>query len=347
MLNDMTLFYLSPQSSPDPLPPRRSPGLAMDYNAALAAKGNNPYFYRGNFHCNGDPAADLRSNPVIFAEPGHTDYDLHFRLFGIPVRVHPMFWLVGLILGMNSSDVRGVLLWVAALFVSILVHELGHALTMRGFGIRSSIVLYSFGGLAIPYAGDAPRYHGARTWGQVLISFAGPGAGFLLVLAILGTLYAVNKGKIIYEPLFPSLSGLEIMPRFILPTTIAKYQILRVYDPSVGEIFLQDLFYVNIFWGLVNLLPVFPLDGGHISQELCQAANPRQGVRWSLQLSAAVATIVAAANLWFWMKSMKSADAVSPQHMILNSNFFIAALFGYLAYQSYLTLQSYTHHRGW
>jgi len=34
---------------------------------------------------------------MLLLEPGHTPYDLHFRVFGIPVRVHPMFWLVGAI----------------------------------------------------------------------------------------------------------------------------------------------------------------------------------------------------------------------------------------------------------
>jgi stage IV sporulation protein FB len=287
--------------------------------------------------------------PMLFAEPGRTDYDLYFRIFGFPVRVHPAFWLIGLLLGMNSGDVRRMLLWVAAIFVSILLHELGHAAAMRWFGIRSSIVLYSFGGLTIPYDGDASRYHAARTGEQILISFAGPGAGFLLSLTILGIIYALGSGdQVYYGPLIPGLPYLDIMPNYLSEATIEKYRIMQVYAPSLGEIFLQNIFFINIYWGLVNLLPVLPLDGGHISQEICQAINARQGVRWSLQISVAVAGMVAAANGWFWIKVATTAgEKASLQNLLMNSYFFLAALFGYLAYQSYLILQSYTRHRGW
>ena len=45
------------------------------------------------------------------------------------------------------------------------------------------------------------------------------------------------------------------------------------------------MLYVNIFWGLVNLLPVYPLDGGQIARELLELASPADGVRQSLWLS--------------------------------------------------------------
>ncbi len=55
----------------------------------------------------------------------------------------------------DSNPGQGILLlmWIAAVFVSILIHELGHALAMRRYGISSYIVLYHFGGLAIPDRG--------------------------------------------------------------------------------------------------------------------------------------------------------------------------------------------------
>ncbi len=69
-------------------------------------------------------------------EPPRTAYDLHFQIAGIPVRVHPLFWLATLILGSNSWSGDGnvdpdagmkLLIWVGVMFVSILVHELGHS----------------------------------------------------------------------------------------------------------------------------------------------------------------------------------------------------------------------------
>ena len=88
---------------------------------------------------------------MLLGEPAPTQADLHFRLFGFPVRVHPFFWVVSLLLGMGGRDrpIRSnVLIWVAVVFVSILVHELGHAFMQRYYGGHPWITLYGFGGLA-------------------------------------------------------------------------------------------------------------------------------------------------------------------------------------------------------
>src|SRR5262245_44712779 len=98
-------------------------------------------------------------------------------MFGIHVRVHPFFWLIACLLGADYLERLGpvyLLLWVACMFVSILVHELGHVVMGRAFGARGHIVLYSFGGLAIG-SSDLPR-----RWQRVAVLFAGPFAGFLL-----------------------------------------------------------------------------------------------------------------------------------------------------------------------
>jgi len=84
---------------------------------------------------------------------------LQFNIFGIPVTVQPFFWITLAILGaggFRGGDTRMALLYMAlfviAGFISILVHELGHALTARKFGARCHIVLEAFGGYAA-YAG--------------------------------------------------------------------------------------------------------------------------------------------------------------------------------------------------
>src|SRR5262245_1781127 len=77
-----------------------------------------------------------------------TPFDLRFAVFGIPVRVHPFFWLFSALLGWDARDPNRMFLWIACVFVSILVHELGHALTALWFGWPPEIVLYSFGGYA-------------------------------------------------------------------------------------------------------------------------------------------------------------------------------------------------------
>ena len=68
---------------------------------------------------------------MLLGEPAHSPYDLRFRIGRIPVRIHPLFWLVTLIMGAELKDAVLLILWLAACFVSILIHELGDAVAMR------------------------------------------------------------------------------------------------------------------------------------------------------------------------------------------------------------------------
>lgn len=65
----------------------------------------------------------------MFGVP-ETPYDLRFQLLGMPVRVHPLFWLVAAMLGWRNENIPLVLIWVGCVFVSILVHEYGHGLVV-------------------------------------------------------------------------------------------------------------------------------------------------------------------------------------------------------------------------
>lgn len=112
---------------------------------------------------------------------------LNFSLLGFPVRVHWLFWVNSALLGgalsaSSPAELREVLLWMVAVLISILIHELGHALMMRRFGDRRvEIALYAFGGLAM---GTVPQTRGR----QVAISAAGPlvqiAAGALVWMAV-------------------------------------------------------------------------------------------------------------------------------------------------------------------
>lgn len=115
----------------------------------------------------------------MFSPSGSSDFDLRFNLFGIPVQVTPMFWLMAVILGLPYLQEAGPLAlvtWVGVVFISILIHELGHALAARSVGHSSAIQLTYFGGLA---------YHQQvrlTPWRLVYISAAGPAAGYALYL---------------------------------------------------------------------------------------------------------------------------------------------------------------------
>lgn len=81
---------------------------------------------------------------------------LRFNLFGFPIAIYWVFWLTMAMLGGGfradtPEAMQRVLVWVVAGFLSITIHELGHALLMRHFGARQvNIVLHGFGGYAMP-----------------------------------------------------------------------------------------------------------------------------------------------------------------------------------------------------
>jgi stage IV sporulation protein FB len=192
-------------------------------------------------------------------EPTPSPFDLRWRMFGIPVRVHPTFWLFSAILGFNWMD-RGfgyLALWVACTFLSVLFHELGHVVVGRLCGQPGHIVLYSFGGVAIGH------YHYVAPWQRIAIYLAGPGAGFVLYGLVL---------------LFQNHALWKIDPTANMPHLHAAVRMLM---------------FMNLFWSLLNLVPVFPLDGGQISREVCTIVSRRNGFRFSLGLSFLLAGLIA------------------------------------------------------
>ena len=246
---------------------------------------------------------------LLFQSPPPTRYDLNFTLAGFPVRVHPLFWLIAVLLGYSSGDLVQILVWVVVVFVSILVHELGHALAFRRYGLSSQIVLHFAGGLTIP---QSTRW--GSQWANValgpnqniFISLAGPGAGFVLAALVSAGVYLVG-GSILTTRLF----GVIPLPAMaMLP-----------FGGNVLNIFVTALLWVNIFWGFINLLPVYPLDGGSVTRNILLQTDPVDGVRKSLWVSVIAGALIAFAA-FFFLRSL-----------------YMAFLFGFLAFQSYQSLQ--------
>lgn len=104
---------------------------------------------------------------------------IQFSIFGIPVTIQPFFWLTMIILGNPLADSPQAFLhlglFVLAGFISILVHELGHALMIRFFRQPTAITLEAFGGYATFPPGSLTRPQ------SFLVTAAGP--LFQLVLA--------------------------------------------------------------------------------------------------------------------------------------------------------------------
>src|SRR5450755_1945523 len=100
-----------------------------------------------------------------------TPYDLRFRFLEIPVRVQPIFWVTSTFLGWQDYNLPMVAVWVACVFVSILVHEYGHGLMSKAFHDSPSIILWGMGGLCYT---ESDRQSPAQRLAVVL---CGPGAG--------------------------------------------------------------------------------------------------------------------------------------------------------------------------
>src|SRR5262249_19067085 len=147
-------------------------------------------------------------------------------------------------------------------FVSLLIHELGHVFMGQVFGAYGHIVLYSFGGLAIGSSNLSGR------WKRIAVSFAGPGAQFVL----LGLIWLVTDFAL------PALSLSPGVKRFL-------------------DIVLFQLWSINLWWPILNLLPIWPLDGGRITREVLDWLMPQGGVRTSLGVSFVVAGLLAINSL--------------------------------------------------
>jgi stage IV sporulation protein FB len=97
----------------------------------------------------------------------------------IPIVIYPSFWILAAVIAFlfGEGDFIRMAIWVVVIFVSVLFHELGHALTALFFGRHPRIELVAMGGLTF-HDGEKLSY-----WKQFFITFNGPFFGFLVVVA--------------------------------------------------------------------------------------------------------------------------------------------------------------------
>jgi stage IV sporulation protein FB len=181
---------------------------------------------------------------------------LKFRLFDMPVTVKGSFLLIAALIGFTGvGNVAQTVAWIGIVFVSILIHELGHAFTARMYGATVAIELNGLGGLTRWSPPGGKLSPGRRA----LIAAAGSATG--LVFGGLVWIIASQFGP------YPGLLG------FVLENTIR----------------------VNVFWGLLNWAPIRPLDGGHLVMSLLEKVAPRNATsiaRAIFMLTAGVALVV-------------------------------------------------------
>ncbi len=240
----------------------------------------------------------------MFGNDQPTPFDLRFRLAGIPIRVNPWFWIIMALLGSSIFRDEGplnLLIWVACGFVSILIHEMGHAVLARWYGSPVAVSLIAFGGIAeYLYPPRSPVK-------RILISLAGPGAGFGLLGIVVATALALDWEN---------------------------------QSPLV-EATLRYLFIMNLFWNLLNLLPVWPLDGGKVCRELfalARARNPDAAVH---RMSIAIAGTLAGLGVLALFKISVPIEGEVPRMVIgyLSHNLMLTIWMALFAYTNYQMLQ--------
>jgi Zn-dependent protease len=165
----------------------------------------------------------------------------HFRLFGIPIRVEPFFFIVVALFGIRLEPLWLVFAWVILAFISVLVHELGHAVTYRLLGQRSAIVLHGFGGFTVPAGGGRQVLSKPKS---VIVSLSGA---------------------------FTQLILLGIPARLATRSQWGREQrILWQFGDGGFSWYpvLELMAFISIWWAVFNLLPIRPLDGGHVAETL-------------------------------------------------------------------------------
>ncbi|MBX3190400.1 MAG: hypothetical protein KF819_25595 [Labilithrix sp.] len=179
---------------------------------------------------------------------------MQFRFGSIPIRIRVQFLFMAVLLGgANAREPQKLGIWAAVVFVSVLVHELGHAFVGRAFGLSPQIELHMMGGTT---SWQEPRDVGNGR--SIAISLAGPFAGFILGGATLVASQLIQPGH------------------------------------ALADHAIKSLLWVNIGWGIINLVPMLPLDGGNVMRSALHIFTGGRGEKPARVVSAIIAGCVLA-----------------------------------------------------
>lgn len=166
------------------------------------------------------------------------------KIAGINIYIHWTFWLIIFYIiyinfraGLDAMQIGWSVLFVMSLFVCVVLHEYGHALTARRFGIRTKdITLYPIGGVArLEKMPEKPSQ-------ELLVALAGPLVNVVIMLLLL-----------------------PFIMNFELPVGEEDPQQALIIG---ADSFLPMLGIINIWLALFNLIPAFPMDGGRVLRAL-------------------------------------------------------------------------------
>ena len=218
------------------------------------------------------------------------------KIAGIDVYLHwTFFLLLGLVFFSDLGQGTGIpaaiqaVLFVLALFACIVLHELGHALAARRYGIPTrDITLLPIGGVA--RLERMPREPKQELW----VAVAGPLVNVAIATCLAVTLLVLRYGRI------------------------------GVLAPIAS--FLFPLLLMNLFLVAFNMLPAFPMDGGRVLRALlaCKLEYVR-ATRIAARIGQAMALLFIAAGAFGYMTGFKALSAPQPMLVLIGAFIFIGA----------------------
>lgn len=215
---------------------------------------------------------------------------IRFKLFGVQVSIHPSLWLTLALVGVSLSSfgaisVLSIALFVVAGFLCLFLHEMGHATAglLLGGG-KPKIYLAWLGGDCCNDEAVLTRTQG------VLMTAAGPLASLFPGLGVFAALaYATGSAE----------QGLEVAG-FLSIGRIPE-QLLAAYPP-MAVLFATYLMQLSVWWTALNLLPIFPLDGGQMMHGLMD--SPRLMHSISLAAASVMTAFFFILGIWFMVVIM-------------------------------------------
>jgi len=224
------------------------------------------------------------------------------RVRGIGVYVHVTFFVLLIWIGLSNylfrhrwQDALNGVAFICILFVIVVLHELGHAMTARRFGIHTrDITLLPIGGVArLDRMPDDPKQ-------ELAVALAGPAVNVLLAVLLFAVL-AIEK----------QLAPVDELPRF-------------------GAHFLSNLMWMNVLLAGFNLLPAFPMDGGRVLRALLALRmNYVRATKIAANIGEAMAFVFGLIGLFsnaflvliavfVWMGAAAEANAVQMKSALAN-----------------------------
>jgi Zn-dependent protease len=245
-----------------------------------------------------------------------------FRLFtlaGIPIWISPWFLLLLLWFSQGGSFQQALVL-SGCILVSIVAHELGHALVAKGFKLSPQIMVHGMGGHT--HMGQRAPSAGA----DALIIAAGPFAGLVF-------------GAVCAAVLF-----------FLLPADQRSlgmvWELARagmyLHDIPVAVQALATLVFMNVVWSAINVLPVYPMDGGLLLRlgmlKLLKKPLPAERVTYAIGLLGVAALAFVAYRLhinsmfnwiilgWIALRNIQGLTTAAPTQTTRRDNPFAREL---------------------